>query len=83
MFRTSNFFYISHEAYLIFMAVLGNINRAISNIAGFEPNYRCRVAQCDNSTASYFSEDTGRLPSFLANTSIPLGQRCVVPVTSR
>ena len=57
-------------------------NHTISNIAGFEPNYRCRVALCDNLTSSYFSEDTGRLPGFLANTSIPLAQRCVVP-TSR
>jgi len=49
---------------------------------GFEPNYRCRVAHCDNSTPSYFSEDTGRLPSWLANSSIPLSQRCVVPTSS-
>ena len=64
------------------MAVVVSIsNHTISNIAGFEPNYRCRVAHCDNHTSSYFSEDTGRLPSFLANSSIPLSHRCAVPAS--
>lgn len=50
----------------------------ISNIVGFEPSYRCRVEHCDNSSASYFSE-SGRLPLFLANTTIPLASRCREP----
>lgn len=66
-------------AKLIHNIYSGRSNLTISNIAGFEPNYRCRVAHCDNSSRSYFTEDTGRLPSWLSNSSIPLSQRCVVP----
>ena len=49
---------------------------------GFEPKYRCRVAQCEDPTSKYFTTDLEgnvKLPSFYANQSIELKDRCKIP----
>ena len=49
---------------------------------GFEPRYRCRVAQCEEPASKYFTTDLEgnvKLPSFYANDSIELKDRCYIP----
>ena len=50
---------------------------------GFEPKYRCRVAQCgEEPDSKYFTTDLEgnvKLPSFYANQSIELKDRCNIP----
>ena len=49
---------------------------------GFEPQYRCRVAQCEDPASKYFTTDQEgnmKLPSFYANDSIQLKDRCKIP----
>ena len=49
---------------------------------GFEPKYRCRVAQCEDPASKYFTTDLEgniKLPSFYANQSIELKDRCKIP----
>ena len=49
---------------------------------GFEPKYRCRLAQCEDPDSKYFTTDQEgnlKLPSFYANDSIQLKDRCKIP----
>ena len=49
---------------------------------GFEPKYRCRVTQCEDPASKYFTTDLEgnvKLPSFYANDSIELKDRCKIP----
>ena len=49
---------------------------------GFEPKYRCRLAQCEDPASKYYTTDQEgnlKLPSFYANGSIQLKDRCKVP----
>ena len=49
----------------------------------FEPQYRCRVAECEASNSSYYTTDQEgnlKLPDFYYNTTIELKDRCNVPV---
>lgn len=49
---------------------------------GFEPKYRCGVSQCESDGSKYFTTDEEgnmKLPSFYANDSIELKDRCKIP----
>ena len=49
---------------------------------GFEPKYRCRVAECEDPASKYFATDQEgnlNLPSFYTNESIELKDRCKIP----
>ena len=49
---------------------------------GFEPKYRCRLTQCEDPASKYFTADQEgnlKLPSFYANNSIQLKDRCKIP----
>ena len=60
----------------------GGLAVVVFAFTGLEPRYRCRLALCEDSASKYFTADQEgnlKLPSFYANNSIQLKDRCKIP----
>jgi len=67
--------------WLSFVSAAAGLAVVAFAFTGYEPNYRCRVSQCDKDNSSYYDLD-GRLPAFYKNKTILWTDRCMIPVSN-